>query len=376
MGYLLRPIGSLIFGILGDLWGRKTNIMITTTSMSVSSFFLGCMPTYAEVGIRASIAVLVCRAIQGISSAVEIIGATVYVTEILKPPRSYFFGGMMGLAAGIGELLALFCCSVFLFLRPQDGWRYVFFLGSAIAVIGMVARTRLKETPEFIKASQDFKGVDSTYRKPLFAILWEHRRNALAYLLVSLLTPFSFFVCLIYMGTILTSKYGYSPEDIIPHNLCITVIDLIVYCGFLFLTLYYNPIRIMKFVAFMFLIISSALPLVINYSPSVIPVFIVQALLASLSISELGLAIFARGFPVIGRYTLLGVSYSLARAMAAVSTSYGCVYIGDKFGIVGVTILLMGVVSAHLLGLYLFVPCAEDRPNTISKGQISLKTSI
>ncbi len=374
MGYLLRPIGSFIFGILGDLWGRKTNIMITTMAMSISSFFLGCMPTYAQAGIKASIAVLVCRAIQGISSAVEIIGATVYVTEILKPPRSYFYGGMSGFAAGIGELLALFFCSALLFLRPQDGWRYVFFLGSGIAVLGMIARTKLKETPEFLKAAEDLRRSDALNKKSIIKTLLDHKRNAFAYLLIGLLTPVSFFVCLIYMGGLLTTKFGYTPEDIIPHNFMITIIDLVVYCLLMYLSLYYNPIKIMKVSAALFLIISFFLPVVVHHSTSVLPIFIIQTLLASLSVSELGLAVFARGFPVIGRYTLLGVSYSLARALAAVSTSYGCVYLGEKFGIEGVAGLLIVVVSAQLFGLFYFVPCPEDKADPLRARKRSLTT--
>lgn len=361
MGYILRPIGSFIFGILGDWWGRKTNILITTMTMSISSFFLGCMPTYAQAGFKASIAVVVCRAIQGVSSAVELIGAAVYVTETLKPPKSYFFGGMTGLAAGLGELLALFCCSALIMLRPEDGWRYVFFLGSGIAVLGMIARTKLRETPEFIKASSEFKSRKKNTKGTIIKSLLQHKRNAISYLLVGLLTPFSFFVSFIYMGTILTSKYGYTPENLIPHNLGITIIDLIVYCGMLFFTLYCNTIKIMKLSAYIFIAISACVPFVVNHSTSAVPIFIMQSLLASFSISELGLAVFARGFPVVGRYTLLGVSYSLARALAAISTSYGCVYIGDKYGIEGVSVLLILVVTAHLVGLYMFVPCQEDQ---------------
>lgn len=104
MAYLLRPVGSLIFGLLGDLWGRKGNILITTMSMSVASFFLGVMPTYAQTGIKASIGVIVCRVIQGICSAVEVTGASIYLTETIKGPRSYFFTALVWLSVGMGGI--------------------------------------------------------------------------------------------------------------------------------------------------------------------------------------------------------------------------------------------------------------------------------
>lgn len=75
--YLLRPIGALIFGYIGDNIGRKHTVIITTMMMSGSCVVMSVLPTYAEIGITASYTIIICRIIQGMSSMGEIIGAQV-----------------------------------------------------------------------------------------------------------------------------------------------------------------------------------------------------------------------------------------------------------------------------------------------------------
>jgi len=87
--YVLRPLGALIFGYIGDNIGRKTTVIITTMMMSISCIIMATLPTYAQIGITAAWAVTLCRIIQGISSMGEIIGAEIYLTEMTKPPASY-----------------------------------------------------------------------------------------------------------------------------------------------------------------------------------------------------------------------------------------------------------------------------------------------
>lgn len=84
--YLLRPIGALIFGYIGDNIGRKHTVIITTLMMSGSCVVMSVLPTYAEIGITVSYTIIICRIIQGMSSMGEIIGAQVYLSEIVKRP--------------------------------------------------------------------------------------------------------------------------------------------------------------------------------------------------------------------------------------------------------------------------------------------------
>lgn len=358
MAYILRPIGSFVFGFLGDLWGRKVTIIITTLMMSIASFCLGCMPTFEQIGWSASIAVLVCRAVQGMSSAVEVIGARIYISEMIKAPKSYFYTALVSVASDAGTILALGMCSFFLFIRPEDGWRYVFFLGSGIAVVGSIARTRLRESPEFLEA---IKKISLHKQKKKVLMTFSHNwRNVIAYFCIELRTPILFFISFIQMGEYLSQHYGYTPTQIIHHNLLITILSAAVYLGSAILTQYIYPLKIMKGAAFCLLGFSFFFPYLISQSHSVFEIFWIQAIPWALNITGIGAAVFMRGFPVIGRYTVIGVSYSIARALGAVTTSYACVWLMAKFGLPGMAGLMVLMVLLHLIGLYLFIPSKED----------------
>ena len=87
--FVVRPLGAIIFGWIGDTIGRKSTVIITTILMSFSCIVMANLPTYAQIGILASWAITICRVLQGISSMGEIMGAEIYLTEMTKPPQSY-----------------------------------------------------------------------------------------------------------------------------------------------------------------------------------------------------------------------------------------------------------------------------------------------
>ena len=146
--YFLRPVGALIFGWIGDNVGRKATVILTTLLMSISCMIMANIPTYAQVGITAAWIVTFCRVIQGLSSMGEIVGAEIYLTETIKEPSRYPAVGLIACSATVGSLFALFIAS--LAISACFNWRAAFWIGACIAVVGSIARTRLRETPEFI----------------------------------------------------------------------------------------------------------------------------------------------------------------------------------------------------------------------------------
>ncbi len=87
--FVFRPFGALIFGWLGDKIGRKIVVIITTAMMSCSCIAMAIIPTYAEIGITATVIVTLCRVIQGLSSMGEVIGAEIYISETIRKPYRY-----------------------------------------------------------------------------------------------------------------------------------------------------------------------------------------------------------------------------------------------------------------------------------------------
>ncbi|WP_395477664.1 MFS transporter [Rickettsia endosymbiont of Pantilius tunicatus] len=141
-------MGALIFGWIGDTIGRKATVIITTFLMSLCCLVMANLKTYAEIGITATVVITICRIAQGMSSMGELVGAQLYLTELVKIPQRYWVVASLTIfttlgataALGIGTLVTSF----------GFDWRIAFWFGAAIAVVGAVARTNLRACLEKI----------------------------------------------------------------------------------------------------------------------------------------------------------------------------------------------------------------------------------
>jgi MFS family permease len=169
--FVFRPIGAAIFGYIGDNIGRKSTITITTFLMAGCCFAMMLIPTYAQIGFTASLLITACRVIQGMSSMGEIIGAALYVTEIVKPPMQYSAVTLVAAFANLGTIAALLVAT--LVISFDYNWRYAFGFGMIIALVGGVARQKLRETPDFVDVKLKFSKISKdllNYKKTMQAI--------------------------------------------------------------------------------------------------------------------------------------------------------------------------------------------------------------
>ena len=123
--------------------------------MAISCITMANLPTYAQIGVTASWFVTICRIVQSMSSLGETIGAELYITEITKPPIQYPDVSLVILSCSLRGMaaLAIGC------LVTENGfnWRIAFWIGAGIALVGSIARTTLRETPEFVDAKRHLK---------------------------------------------------------------------------------------------------------------------------------------------------------------------------------------------------------------------------
>ena len=148
--YVFRPIGALIFGYIGDTYGRKYVIRITLFMMGLSCFGIFMLPTYDDIGVWASVMITLFRAMQGVSTMGEVVGGEIYLSEYLKG-RSVFVGlTVILLMCNLGCMAALF--GIKLALADYFNFRYLFLFGVCIFGLGYFARRNLSETPEFIRS--------------------------------------------------------------------------------------------------------------------------------------------------------------------------------------------------------------------------------
>jgi MFS family permease len=175
VAYVARPIGSFFMGHVGDRLGRKRVMIGTILLMGVSTFLVGCLPTYDQVGILAPILLVVLRILQGLSASGEQAGANSMSFEHSPDRRRGFFTSFTLSGTQGGQILAP---AVFLPLAAvlsddalqSWGWRIPFWLSAVVVVVGVLIRRRLDETPEF----QAEAATDEAPRAPLAILFRDH----------------------------------------------------------------------------------------------------------------------------------------------------------------------------------------------------------
>ncbi|MCI5058146.1 MAG: MFS transporter [Flavobacteriales bacterium] len=149
--FLVRPIGALLFGFIGDLYGRRIALNITIFLMSISTFIIGILPSFESIGIIAPILLILCRLLQGLSAGGEYNGSSIFLLEHASKKRKGFMAGLIGGSSAFGALLAT--CSGYLtsyFSEIDWFWRVPFLIGSIIGFINFILRRNLSESPEFL----------------------------------------------------------------------------------------------------------------------------------------------------------------------------------------------------------------------------------
>jgi len=152
-GYLARPVGGLIFGHLGDRYGRKNILLITLIGMGLVSVAIGLLPTYSTIGVAAPVILVLLRVIQGIAVGGEWAGATLMAAEHAQAKSRGFAASIAVSGAPAGAVLSTLVLAIFSGLPEEQfmswGWRVPFLLSALLVVIGLYMRYSLTESPEF-----------------------------------------------------------------------------------------------------------------------------------------------------------------------------------------------------------------------------------
>ncbi len=376
--YILRPFGALIFGYIGDNIGRKTTVIITTMMMSMSCVIMANLPTYAEIGITAAWVVTICRMVQGMSSMGEIMGAEIYITEMTKPPVQYPAVASIGVASCVGATAALGVASLVTIIGFN--WRIAFWIGACIAVIGSVARTRLRETPEFVDMKRKIQ--KEIYEKLLLGGIPETKTSAIsqyiarckqekinkktlfACFLIQCGWPLSFYLAYMYFNPLLKTWCGYSVNDIIIHNFFLSIVILTSETIWAKLSYRIYPLKILKerLKAFSFLIL--LLPFILLYELNHYQIFALQSFLLIVCLySGTGDAIMIKALPVFKRFTTTSFMYALSRALVYIITSLGLVYITESIGHYGIWIVALPICIGFLWGVNYFEKLENKKQN-------------
>jgi len=165
-GFLVRPFGALIFGRIGDLVGRKYTFLVTIIVMGASTFLVGLLPTFSQIGWLAPILLVSLRLCQGLALGGEYGGAATYVAEHSRPGERGYATSYIQTTATLGLLLALVVIGLCRELMPAKvfsewGWRLPFLVSIILLAFSVYIRLKLNETPIFQKMKEEGKGSKS-----------------------------------------------------------------------------------------------------------------------------------------------------------------------------------------------------------------------
>lgn len=178
VGFILRPLGGIIFGHVGDRFGRKPALVATITLMAIGTLLIGLIPGYSVLGLWAPILLVVCRLGQGAAIGGEMGGATSLIVENAPAERRGFFSALMVTGSPLAGLISAGLFTLVSLNEPfflQWGWRIPFLFSVVILIVGLVIRSRLSETRAFVKKVRENAlarvPLAEAFRQPRWPIL-------------------------------------------------------------------------------------------------------------------------------------------------------------------------------------------------------------
>jgi MHS family proline/betaine transporter-like MFS transporter len=211
VGFVMRPVGSILFGIYGDRFGRRAALSAVIFLMAFSTLAIGLLPTYAQIGVAAPILLVIIRLLQGLSAGGEWGGSTTYLVEFAPQGRRGYIGSWQQVSVGGGFLLgSLSAALISEMLTPAEvasyGWRIPFILGVLVGAVGAYLRWRLDDTPAFTAIEQ--RGQVS--RAPLAEALTDQRKATLTIFGMTLHNTVAYYIPIVYMTNYIRTAGGLS----------------------------------------------------------------------------------------------------------------------------------------------------------------------
>ncbi|MEU6487991.1 glycine betaine/L-proline transporter ProP [Streptomyces sp. NPDC046887] len=223
VAFLVRPLGGMVFGPMGDRIGRKKVLALTMIMMAIGTFAIGLIPSYASIGWFAPALLILFRLVQGFSTGGEYGGASTFIAEYAPDKRRGFFGSFLefgtlaGYVGAAGLVTAL--TAVLGDAAMEDwGWRVPFLVAGPLGLVGLYLRLRLDETPAFQKLEDASAGasseaadtVETTAKGDLGRIFRDYWPTLI--LCIALVGAYNVtdYMLLSYMPTYLSDELGYS----------------------------------------------------------------------------------------------------------------------------------------------------------------------
>jgi MFS family permease len=322
MTYLLRPIGGVILGHLGDKYGRKTIFSVSILLMAIPSFIIGILPTYNQIGYLATFLLVITRFLQGISFGGEVPGSITFIAEKFKHKNYFYYCAWITFGANIGVSFASISIYFLLHYTTHDflysyGWRIPFLFGSLLAIVGFYIRRYLSETEAYMELQQAKK----LSTMPLAILFKDFKLNIICAIMLAIVGSILTSIFHIFMPSLLTKYYNFNMATSTNVSAIGALTFAIFSLLFAYFTKFINYIQIIR-MSLVSLLIAMLMLLMFNIDLNHISTTQLYFTVISISILLSGIngvmfGVLANIFPTQIRFSGIAISYAIATTIGA-----------------------------------------------------------
>lgn len=357
IAYLMRPLGAVFFGHIGDRQGRRHMMLLSVAVMTAAMFATALLPTYSQIGLAAGALLILLRCVMGFSVGGEYTGVVAYLLEGAPPHRRGLIASSASAASEVGALLAVGVSALTVAsLSEADlaswGWRIPFLVGAALAGTVWVARSTMEESPEFHRQVAE----ETIPESPLLHSLTHHKGAIARAFAISALGSITYYVGITYVPAFMTSA-GSLSEDVSLWLSTIAAVVVILVTPFVGLasdrwgrkpTLVLLGIGSALLPATMFSLMASG-----SHTQALIGALVLAALAGG--VSAVGAVATAEQFPGEGRVTGLALGATMATAIFGGLTPYAAQLLVERTGWAMAPGAMIAAVSLCVLPIFLIM---------------------
>ena len=213
--FIVRPLGAVFFGRLGDRKGRRTSLIASITCMGVAATLTGLLPGYAQIGVLAPILLVLLRMLQGFSTGGEIGGAAAYIHEWAAPKRRSLFVSLIPSVAQLGKGLAAGLAALAAAMMPAAdlaawGWRIPFLLALPLGILCLVMRLKVEDSPEFQAIN---KTTEGTSKAPFKEVLTKYPKALAKVTSISLVQNLGTYIGTVFVAVYFSEVLGFTKGE-------------------------------------------------------------------------------------------------------------------------------------------------------------------
>ncbi|MHB1404346.1 MAG: MFS transporter [Desulfitobacteriaceae bacterium] len=317
VGFVMRPLGAVIFGYIGDKYGRKNALSLTILIMAFSTFSIGLIPSYASIGVAAPLLLTLARLLQGISTGGEWGGSTSFIVEYANDNRRGFYGSWQQVSTigglMLGSLTGLILTNVLAKEALHSwGWRLPFIFGILLGIIGWYMRVKLEDTPAYQKVEESAEVV----KNPITTAVRTNYKGIIQAMGMTVIWTVSFYILLTFMPSYINKILKLPLNQSLLSNFFsyILLVIFIPLMGHLSDRIGRKPLLLTSCIGFAIF----TYPLFMFVSDGSFMKLVIAQLILGLFLSMFsgaGVAFIAEIFPTNVRYTTLSIGYNIITAL-------------------------------------------------------------